>query len=119
MQKIEKRRFKRATADFPMVVEVDAYKGRKWVAKAIDISVDGICIRSRRALPINTPFVLHFPFEWGPTFAIARVMRKEADDYGCQFLNPHPHLYAAIEKAIHNFKLLKDPKALFTLWKRL
>jgi hypothetical protein len=115
----ERRSFYRVAVDFPLTVEVDSGPRMKWVAQAINVCVDGIAIKSAHELPINKLFVLHFPREWGPAFAVARVVRRCGHSYGCQFLNLHPRVQQALDLAVYNHLREESPRPMRTLWRYL
>lgn len=115
----ERRHFRRVAVDFPLTVEVDCGPRMKWIAQAINICVDGISMQSMHELPINTLFVLHFPKEWGPAFAVARAVRRSGHNYGCQFLNLHPKVHRALDLAIYKHSHENSPRPLRTLWQYL
>lgn len=119
MNSPDRRQYPRANVSFPVTVEVDYGPIRIKVAQANDICVDGICLRTSEYLPPNVPLVIHFPREWGRVFAIAKVVRKLGHKYGCQFLDLHPGVSQAIERAVLAYHDRPEPKSLHTLWRKL
>ena len=113
------RHFQRADVDFPVVLQVDSDPQTSSVASAINISVDGVLLRSVRGLPINVPLILHFPFEWERAFAIIKCLRRDAHLYGCQFIDLSERVYHSLDHAVVDYAGNYPEKRLHTLWRHL
>lgn len=119
MNNPERRRYRRASVSFPVMVELDYGPTRRKVALACDICVDGIALRTRDDLPLNVPFVIHFPWEWERAFAIVRAVRRGGSLYGCQFVSLSPKVDQAIARAVEEAGGQPKPKTITTLWRQL
>lgn len=86
MLSFEKRHFIRARADFQVAVEILGRSEEHYPARVSDISLDGVYLFSDTEFALASKQVLYFPEEWGSICAIAKVVRRIDNNYGCQFL---------------------------------
>lgn len=115
MFSIDNRQYARAKVDFPLSIQMDA---DPWIVRAINLSVNGIRIHSLHFLPANVPFILHFPFQGQRTFTIARVVNRQGNVYGCQFVGLHHKVYELLDKALLN--CFEQPaKVMRRLWENI
>ena len=103
----------RVEVEFPLSVQRDS---DPWIVRAINLSVNGIRIHSLQSLPLNAPFVLHFPFKWQRAFTIARVVNRQGNVYGCQFIDLPNKVYEMLDKALLDYISEQPPKVMRTLW---
>lgn len=113
------RQFLRANVDFPVVLQVDTDPQTSLVVQAINISVDGVLLKSTRGLPINVPMILHFPFEWERAFAIIKCLRRNAQLYGCQFIDLSERVHNSLDHAVVDYAGNESEMRLHTLWRHL
>lgn len=93
----DRRRSEREIVAFPVIIQLDATDNEAWFAYAKDNSREGMLLWSARDLPINVPLIVHFPREWGKTFAIARVVRRDGCFFGCEYIHQPQKLSTAFE----------------------
>ncbi|MDR3564361.1 MAG: PilZ domain-containing protein [Negativicutes bacterium] len=87
MDSLERRYFIRARVDFPIIVRPEGAATGQSTLRAMDISVDGIHLLSEEALTLDAVLLLDFPPEWGAVSVKAKVIRRDGDHYGCQFVD--------------------------------
>lgn len=96
----EKRRSERKKVAYPVIIQFDNADSEAWLAYAKDNSPEGILLWSARVLPVNVPLIVHFPREWGKTFAIARVVRSDGCLFGCEFIHQPQRLVTAFNRRL-------------------
>jgi len=113
MISVDNRQHVRVEVEFPLNVQLDS---GPWVVRAVNLSVNGIRIHSLQSLPLNVPVVLHFPFKWQRTFTIARVVNRQGNVYGCQFIDLPHKVHELLDKALLSCSEERPAKVMRTLW---
>ena len=107
---VDNRRRARAEADFPVIVKSDP--ATSWVVQAVNVSQDGILIRSGRPLPLDLRIAVGFPFQPGHGLTAARVLRSNGQTYACQFVHIPANIHEALGRAVRKYSHQRWPTAL-------
>lgn len=102
MATAEKRSFIRVIVDFLVTIETsDSIPADCWPADALNVSLEGILLRSQNVLPGDTQFLVQFPAEWGNIRVKAATVRREGTFYACKFLDAAPEIRLALDQTIY------------------
>ena len=99
----EKRKVTRTSVDIPISVKSESNTEQAWHVTALDISLNGIQVRSGQDIAIGSTIALQFPTQWKGLTLIANVVRLEGDCFGCQFVDVKPTEQEELDKAIHHW----------------
>lgn len=98
----ERRGFIRVIVDFFVTVETRGEKpAKRLTANAMNISLDGILLKSQDGLP-EKPFLVKLPAEWGGLKVKVATVRREGAIYGCKFLDTSPQAQAVLDQIIYH-----------------
>jgi len=89
--------------DFSVTLEADGGdpRAKTWTAEALNVSLDGMLLKSEDSLPIDTPLLLQFPAEWGKFRVAAVIVRREGTYHGSMFLDMGQETRQALDKFIY------------------
>ncbi|MDR3566008.1 MAG: PilZ domain-containing protein [Negativicutes bacterium] len=102
MADAEKRGFIRIKVDFSVTLEADdGPPDKSWTAEVLNVSLDGMLLKSEAALPLDMPLQVQFPSEWGGFRVAAAIVRQDGVYHGSKYLDMGQETRQALDQLIY------------------